>query len=961
MPFAKRSTYALTVAISTALLSTYAAAESKPSSKEMAWDCNMTKDGGWDCTVNETVVEQVEAASQQQSPARPDNTATPAQTAERSPVEPVVSDSKQATTQAAAVRSVQSEPIRPAEQASAASQPPSPAQPRSQARQASADTWNCTANSAGEWVCNDATGNRPTTGSSQQAQVASSAPATATAPYTTDEVIGSEWQCDTSPSGDWDCRRINVHALATAPVRGQQGKATSTYISNNDYAHLDWVYYRNPELQQCAGRYLEPDFPKMGDEDQAEPPLHLEATRSSTILGGLTQLEGNVSMRQGYRRLRSSSAELDQVTSKARFEGNVQFREPGMLMLGDSAQVDTETSEAIFNNASFVLHEENLRGNADRILRLEDERIRLEQGQYTYCPPYSEAWMLDADSIVLNREEGYGEAEGTVLRVGGVPIMYVPYFTFPIDDRRRSGFLYPSMSYSKDNGLDLTVPYYFNIAPNMDDTLTARYISERGLMLENEFRYLNSWSENRLSTAYLPGDDAYGDDRWLLGLNHEGQFAERWRSYVDFTSVSDTEYFDDLSTNLEINRKDHLDQLGWVAYSGNDWSFRALVHDYQTISGTAPYQRMPQLSLQGNENLQENLNLSYKAEFTRFDRNIEDLTGFNRVTGDRFFAQPGLNYNFYAPWGFVTPKASLWLSQYSLENQVSGYDDSPNIAVPILSVDSGLYFDRDLINGGTHTLEPRLFALYVPEEDQTSVPDFDTSRLSFNYTSLFRENRFSGRDRIGDSQQISLGLTSRYITEEGFEKGSISVGQAYYMADREVQLSPTGAPETEGQSDIATLATWYLNPNLRTYLDTILDPSDYKINSSTFGMKYNGDLNHQVNFLYRFTDLTREQTDLSFIWPLNHQWTGMGRVLYDIRGNETEEASLGLEYESCCWKVSFAGRRWLDGSETDGSNKYDAGIFLQLTLKGLGSFGSGSGGFLDDIIGYEEREDQNDY
>ena len=799
------------------------------------------------------------------------------------------------------------------------------------------------------------------TAASTPVQTATTVSTPTSAPQKTNAVIGDEWQCDASTQGDWKCEKANIYAT-TLPFTSspQDVPPAQQFIKDNPYSRLDWVYYKNQAGQQCVGRYLEPDFPITGDENLDEPPLYLEAAQSSSVLGGLTQLQGGVTMRQGSRRVSSISAEVDQVTNKARLEGDVKYREPGLLMLSDNAQIDTVTNEAIFSNAEFVMHEDNLRGTADRIIQLEDERIRLEQGNYTYCPPFSEAWGLEADSIVLDREEGYGVAEDAVLRVGGVPVIYTPYFSFPIDDRRKSGFLTPSISYSSDSGLDLAVPYYFNIAPNMDDTLTPRFISDRGLLLQNEFRYLNRWSRNEVNAAYLAKDNSYSDDRWLLALKHDGRIANNWTTSIDYTSVSDDQYFEDLSSDLDVQRQDHLNQRLQARSAGDNWKLNVLLQDYQTIDGTAPYQLIPRISLSGKHVLNDQFNFTYITELTRFERDLDGLVGANRIIGDRVFLAPSINYLFKRPWGYLKPRISLWSSTYSLDNQITGFDSTPNITAPITSIDSGLFFDRNLKNGGTHTLEPRLFALYVPEEDHSSIPDFDTSRYIFNYNYLFRENRFSGIDRLGDTQQISLGITTRYITATGFEKANFQIGQAYYFADRKVQLDKANPAETSNQTNIATLATWYLTKNTKTYLDTILDSSDFEVQSSTLGLKYKRDYDHVVNFRYRFTDSSREQADLSYIWPLSTHWTSLGRLLYDIRDNETEEASLGLEYESCCWKLSFAGRHWLDGTETNGSNKYDYGIFLQLTLKGLGSFGTGDKGFLDDITGYEEREEHNE-
>jgi len=536
-----------------------------------------------------------------------------------------------------------------------------------------------------------------------------------------------------------------------------------------------------------------------------------------------------------------------------------------------------------------------------------------------------------------------------------VPILYAPYLSFPIDDRRRSGFLYPSFSYTNDNGLDIALPYYINLAPNYDDTLTPRSISKRGLMLENEFRYLGQKQSARFSAAYLPDDEKFGDDRWLGALTHRATLAPGLTTSVDLTAVSDNDYFDDLTTDLEISRQSHLDKKAELVYREADWSVTTRVHTYQTIdSSLAPYRRLPQV-LFTSEKIYETVELNQLAELVSFDRDIDGLTGANRITGSRMHYHPTLSMPMRQAWGFFEPQAEAWLTQYTLQNQLSGLDESPSYAVPVLSFDSGLVFERDLSSGGIQTLEPRLFGLYVKDEDQSEAPDFDTALRDFNYNNLFQTNRFSGRDRIGDAQQLSLGITTRLYEETGFEWFNFSIGQAYYFDDRDVTVD-NGAVETDGQSDVAQLANWYLNSKWRLTLENIFAHENLKAEKSNFRVRYTGDLNHRLEFSYRFEDNVRNQFDTSAIWPINHSWTAMGRWQYDLEDSENIDTALGLEYESCCWAVRFTARRWL----TDAS-EYDNGIFLRFLLKGLGSLRSSNDDFLNDIYGFEERDDQDPF
>jgi len=745
---------------------------------------------------------------------------------------------------------------------------------------------------------------------------------------------------------------ISINGCVIGPSSPGATTPTAQAVrSVNRYAYLDWVQDNRAGL--CGGYYRPPTLTASanGSTHSSDAPLTLEAAQSTTELGGLTQLEGGVTLRQGQRELSAAYAEFDQVTNKATLQGGVSMREPGILLVGDTAQADINSAQTLFTDAEYVLHGYNLRGQANKILHLEDGRLRLEKSSYTFCPPGVESWQLKADNIMLDKEKGFGEARDAVLEVGGVPVLYVPWFTFPIDDKRRSGFLYPTVSLSSDNGFELATPYYFNLAPNYDDTFTPHFITDRGLMLENEFRYMNAWSHHTLSTGILVDDDKRGEDRWLLGLESYTHNSGRWQGSIDFTRVSDDDYFDDLDTNLEITREDHLNQRAEAIYRGDGYMALARVHSYQTISDDlAPYQRVPQLWLQGSESW-HNTRLDYQTEFVSFDRDLSGLTGADRIIGERFHLMPSVSYNYRQSWGYVTPTARLWSNSYQLENTLAGQSDSPSVNVPILSLDSGLYFDRMLANGGTQTLEPRLFALYVDEENQDELPDFDTSVLDFDYRSLFRYNRFAGRDRIGDTQQVSLGLTSRWIMENGYEQARFSIGQAFYFADRNVQLEGA-APETNGSSDIATEAVWNINRYWRTTLDMILN-DQIDLHESNIKFSYREDYDRRFNFSYRFEEDVRKQTDMSFLWPVTQQWGLLGRWQEDIENSETLEALLGVEYESCCWRVRLSARHWLD--DTDNT---DNAIYLQFFLKGLGGIGSGSGSYLNDIIGYQEREEQ---
>lgn len=737
--------------------------------------------------------------------------------------------------------------------------------------------------------------------------------------------------------------------------------AESSLLTNKQV--LDWVPSSDPD-NLCGGSYIQPPFPSIDQTSLPNTPVFIDAEQGVSQLGKGSVLSGEVKIVKGQRSLYSESATIDQETGKIELTGGAVYREPGILFSGERAESNTESLNTSIYQASYLVHEYNARGNVDKITRNnDDETITIESGSYTQCPPGDETWLLSADQILLDPDSGFGKAKHATLKLGSVPVLYVPLFYFPIDDRRQSGFLYPNIRYSDSDGLELSTPYYFNLAPNYDDTLTPRLFAKRGLMLDNEFRYMNDYSTNSLNTAFLPDDNKADRNRWLLGVKHQGTSSLGWYSYINYLAVSDDDYFDDIGAKYEITGASHLDRLATAGYFGSDWQAQVTLQSYQTIDESlAPYRKLPQISVTGApDSLNNNIaNTAFLADFTRFDRDLDGLSDVDRVIGNRFHLQPQIDAEFRNTWGYIKPRAKYWFTQYNLDNQLDGFDDNPSVSVPILSLDSGLYLDRNielLDKSYQNTLEPRLFALYVPEEDQSAIPDFDTKEYRFNYRSLFRDNRFSGLDRIGDTQQLSLGVTSRLINPQGIETLTASVGQAYYFEDRTVTLgSTTESDYTSNVSDLAASLNWRPNKRLSTSFEANFSHEELSNTDSNFSIRYQEDINRIVSFSYRYSDDVRNQSTASFIWPVSKQWSTIGVWQYDWLNDDDIDTAIGIEYESCCWKTRLIARHWLK----DNDDK-DSAIYLQFSLKGLGRFGSSGGtDFVEKITGFEQREEYNE-
>ena len=852
---------------------------------------------------------------------------------------------------------------------------------------------------------------------------------------------------------------------AEKPMLVTESKGRGLKSRSKDYSHLDWVPRDQLTAAQlaetgpyCGGSYVEPTRPGMADTTpKDESPTYINAKVSKYQQEQqIATLAGDVVMRQGSMQAEADEANLYQAENRGELKGNVKIRDKGSLVVGDQAQIQLDTGEAQVDNAEYVMHKSHIRGNALYAKRGENAIIRLKDGTYTTCEPGSNAWQLKGNNITLNPATGFGTATNVTLRVKDFPVFYTPYIYFPIDDRRQSGFLPPSFSSTSDSGFTLVTPYYFNLAPNYDATLYPRYMAKRGLLMEGEFRYLTKSSEGQFGGAYLndQNDDRkdqtdYEDQRWMVNWQHKGGLDERLMAEVDYTDISDPFYFQDLeSDQIGVESRDALNQRGALTYRGDDYQARLNLQAYEmaTISKITPYNKLPQITLNGMLPYHPSgLNFSYKTEAVRFDRDLKDGTVFDedgnldttagadgrrldqnifglaRANGNRLNLAPAISLPMETSYGYVKPKLTYMYTNYDLDLDSKGKADLANASqttrdlrgdfsssqsrdIPIFSVDSGLYFDRNTSLFGTNyrqTLEPRLFYLYVPYKDQVDIPLFDTGESVFSYDSLFRENRFSGTDRIGDENKLSLGVTTRWIEENGFERQFLSLGQAYYFKDRKVQLPGIDYRTREdSQSDVSPYALLYgyrFNRDWRFNTNYNWDPDTRSPRSGAAMFHYQpeDEPNKIVNLGYRYRNDTIaydsttgnwtvgggdygtpgspnyvkdyykiQQHDFSVIWPIVPQWSVIARWQHDYNRNRTLEAMGGFEYDNCCWKLRLINRYWIDYDDfsqaTPQNEQGDHGIFLQIVLKGLGGVvGNKVESFLDEgIQGYRTREDQ---
>ena len=802
-----------------------------------------------------------------------------------------------------------------------------------------------------------------------------------------------------------------------------------------DFSELDWVPRDQLTAAQqaaiapyCSGDYIEP--PRAGRDDNTpfdQLPVYASADSSSFEQRSQTgTLQGDVLLQQGRLQAQANQASFDQNNNLVRLDGDVRLRDQGVLVLGDRAQMQIDSGETRIEQVRYVVHDANARGSAEKLMRRDDAVIVMTDGSYTTCDPGRNTWALHSDDIELDQEKGWGEAKHVVLKVKDVPVFYTPYIYFPLDDRRHTGLLPPSLSNSTDNGTELVTPYYINIAPNYDATLYPRMMSKRGLQMEGEFRYMQPDHEGQLTASFLD-DREFDDNRWLYGWEHLGGLQSRWTTEVEYFDISDPFFFQDLNSSLDARSDTYVNQRGAVTYRGNGWQFQAAVHAYElaTITAVTPYERLPQLRLDGGHWLGDSgLKLDYRTEYAYFDRDFdrgflvgedgvhfdafgpiwtpdENLVGLQRATGHRVSLSPRLSYPMQNSWGYFTPAARVQSTYYDLdfdERQLrdvtgptdplyfdyAGADTNPSSTIPVASLDAGLYFDRDTSwfgRGLRQTLEPRAFYLYAPHRDQDDQPLFDTNENTFSYNALFRDDRFSGSDRVGDANQLALGVTSRALESNGVERARASFGQILYFDDQRVQLLETeGQRREENDNSSSAYAAEFMYRVSNAWKlrgDVLWDPQENDNNAGSLLVNYQPEPRKVINAGYRFRNETNtfnamtgmfnesenrriDQSDMSFIWPLNPQWSMIGRWQHDFAGDRTLEAFGGLEYDSCCWKLRFINRYWVDYNEFESVTRDEGnrGIFLQVVLKGLGSVtGNRVDSLLDEgIPGYRERE-----
>ncbi len=677
--------------------------------------------------------------------------------------------------------------------------------------------------------------------------------------------------------------------------------------------------------------------------------IQLEAGRFEAQMGDnpAASMSGGVLLRRDDKIAGADSARYDPELRALFLEGGVRYEDPGTQIMSRSAEFGYDLGRIRFEGAEFSLASGNSRGAADSLEINQNGTLSLGGVEYTTCPPDSEDWLLEGKSITLDTNTGVGTAKGMKLRFKGVPILYLPHMSFPISDARKSGLLIPEIGSSARGGNEIRVPYYWNIAPNYDATIMPRLLTDRGLQLAAEFRYLTRRNDGRVAADYLPDDDVLNKSRHQIHYNHRTSFDNGWRNRINFREVSDSQYFEDLGGSLSASSITNLDRHVSFDYYSRHLSLFAQVQDYQTIDDSIPpedqpYRRLPQLLLRANWPLAL-LDLGVDVDVVNFDRQ----TG---VTGWRFNAAPSIEIPLTRPGAFFTPAIALDYTRYDLSNTAPGEATELTRTVPIASIDSGLILERAMKGSNRiQTIEPRILYVSIPFRNQDDLPVFDTITPDLNLVQLYRKNRFLGVDRIGDTEQLSIGVTSRILDfDTGRELVTATIGQTRYFGDRNVTLPGIPASTLERSDYIAQLR-FLLSRNVNFDFGHQWGTGDNGTTRSEARLQYRPANNKILNLAYRYRRNSLEQGDISVSWPIASSWNFVGRYNYSFRDEQALEQFYGFEYESCCWGIRVVARRHI--STRDGTQ--DSSIGLQFVLKGMTSVGTAADKMLErGILGY---------
>ena len=701
-------------------------------------------------------------------------------------------------------------------------------------------------------------------------------------------------------------------------------------------------------------------------------PVFLEADRLQGHSDRETEATGEVRLRRRGQAVHADRLRYDQPENEITAEGNVRIELGPSEVEGTRLKYKLDTDRGFMESPRYTLHKSadpggqrqpfrqtDARGTAERILFEGPNQYRAVRAEYTACAPGNDDWFLKAGELAIDKGRDLGVARDASIVFMGVPIFYSPYLSFSLHQERKSGFLAPHYGTTDKGGAELTVPYYLNLAPNRDATISPRVMSKRGVLTHGQFRYLEPTYFGEARAEVLPADDARGGIRRdAYFIRHEHTLPYGWYGRLNFQKVSDDNYFTDLSTQIAATSQVLLPREGVLARGGawggsGAYAFNGLVQRWQTLQAdpqaliTPPYNRLPQLTLTAARQEVLQSDLDFTGQYVGFDHP-------SLINGRRALAYPSLSLPLQTSYAYVTPKLGLNVTHYALDPNAAGFGDQTR-SLPVFSTDSGVVLERPAMVGGAaflQTLEPRLYYVYIPFRDQSRIPVFDSGQQDINFATIYSENQFSGWDRINDANQVTLGVTSRLISaDSGSERLRAGLAQRFYFATQRVSLP--GAPiRTSSSSDLLAAFSGAVAPHWTMDAGWQYSTDFSQTQKFNVGTRYLPQAGRVLNLSYRETLNALRQTDISTQWPVAPGWTALARWNYSLRESRMLEGLIGAEYNGDCWVLRLVAHRFATTTEQASTT-----LFLQLELNGVSRIGSNPLETLRRNIGGYVRQD----
>lgn len=667
--------------------------------------------------------------------------------------------------------------------------------------------------------------------------------------------------------------------------------------------------------------------------DTPEPPTQIQADEASAREGDYAEVKGNVVVKRENLTIESDWARYTLPTDNLRAGDKITMHKDGDILTGTQLDMTVNTREGDLLDPVYQMAKGAARGDAVKMIFDGPNRYTIRNGRMTTCEVGNDDWYMHSSTIDLDYNTNLGQAWNGWIEFKGTPIFYYPWVDFTLDNSRKSGLLAPKIGMSSKNGVQLQTPYYFNLAPNYDATLSPNLMTRRGLMLGGEFRYLQPDYSGVLRAEGL-NDKVEDNTRGSVLFQHTQAITPRLRLDVNIQQTSDNEYLSDFGDRLSVSSQSNLPREGTLTYSGDEWSSFIRWQRYQTLSTSSntvaePYERAPQLYVTAQPSLIPGLITSVSAEATDFKHSTD-------TEGLRTWAYPSISAPLNKSWGFITPKIGVHATSYKLDASNESYSR----VLPISSLDSGLYFERETNVFDTafvQTLEPRAYYLYIPYKDQSNLPLFDSGETDLSLTQLFSENQYSGQDRINDANQLTLAVTSRiFESDSGNERLNITVGQRQYFSPQRVTLNTSDSVDANRRSDWLMTVGAQLWHNLSANYAMQYNQQDSTLRKADVSLSWRPGDYKLLNLRYvnnRIAD-TR-QADISGQWPLGNRWYAMGRYNYSITDRRALQILGGVEYNAGCWGLRLAAQRYAT-STTSTSNSF----YAILELGGIAGIGS---------------------